>query len=141
MAVLDYFHDHDFSTLFDFLIVGCGGALGAMCRFSVRHMHVFDNNPYYYTVGINLSGCFLIGILGALFLYYKLNPVWTYFCIVGFLGGYTTYSAFTLDAMELIQKEMWIEVAKYVGITFIGGFALCALGLFGTNKILKMIGG
>lgn len=139
MWLLDYFHDKSFATVIDFLIVGAGGALGAMSRFAVRHIGVFDDNPYYYTVAINISGCFVIGILGALFNYWKLSPVWTYFCMVGFLGGYTTYSAFTLDAMELVQVGMWGRALFYVGITLVGGLGGCALGLFGTERLLKLI--
>ena len=139
MSLIDYFHDHDFSTFYDFLIVGLGGALGAMSRFGVRHMGIFDDNPYYYTVAINISGCFVIGILGALFQFWKLSPIWTYFCMVGFLGGYTTYSAFTLDAMELVQNGMWARAFFYVGITLVGGLGGCALGLFGTERLLKLL--
>lgn len=137
MGWIDYFRDHNFATIIDFLIVGAGGALGAMSRFGVRHMGVFDDNPYYYTVAINLSGCLVIGILGALFSHFKVNPMWNYFLIVGFLGGYTTYSAFTLDTMELFQLGKWVEAAKYVGITFVGGFLLCGLGYFGLLRLLK----
>lgn len=139
MSIIDYFHDKDLSTFYDFLIVGLGGALGAMSRFGVRHMGMFDENPYYYTVAVNISGCFVIGVLGALFQYWKLSPVWTYFCMVGFLGGYTTYSAFTLDAMELVQNGMWLKAAYYVGITLVGGLGGCALGLFGTTRLLKLL--
>ena len=139
MAFINLFEDRQLATLLDFLIVGLGGALGAMSRLGVRHMGVFDDNPYYYTVAINLSGCLVIGILGALFNYFKVNPMWNYFVIVGFLGGYTTYSAFSLDAIELLQNGLWGEFFYYIGITFIGGLGLCALSFFGTNRILKLI--
>lgn len=139
MAFTDLFHDNEITRLIDFLIVGFGGALGAMCRFWVRHFGIFEDNPYYYTVGINLSGCLIIGIIGALFLYYKVPAQWTYFVIVGFLGGYTTYSAFALDAIELLNQQMWKDFIIYVSITFLGGFGLCALSFFGVNRILKLV--
>lgn len=140
MALIDYFHDHNLSTVLDFLIVGCGGAIGAMCRFGVRHLGMFDDDPYYYTVAINLSGCLTIGILGALFTFFRVNAHWNYFLLVGFLGGYTTYSAFSLDAIELVNAGMWREFFKYIGITIVGGLGACAIGFFGTNRILKLIG-
>lgn len=126
-------------TFLDFLIVGCGGALGAMSRFAVRNIGVFDDNPYYYTVAVNISGCLIIGIIGALFNYWRVNPMWNYLCIVGILGGYTTYSAFTFDAMELIQVGLWGRALFYISVTFFGGLGACALGLFGTERLLKLI--
>lgn len=138
--MIDFFHDRNLTHLIDFLIVGLGGAMGAMSRFGVRHLGIFDNNPYYYTVAVNISGCLIIGILGALFLYYNVSARWNYFVIVGFLGGYTTYSAFALDAIELVNQNMWKDFFIYIGITFIGGLAICALGFFGVNRLLKLVG-
>lgn len=141
MSFIDFFHDRDISTFVDFLIVGCGGALGAMSRFAVRHLGIFDDNPYYYTVAVNLTGCFIIGIIGALFVHFKIGAHWNYFVIVGFLGGYTTYSAFALDAIELLNGSMWKEFFTYMSIILVGGLGLCALGFFGVNRLLKLIGG
>lgn len=138
--MIDFFHDRNLTHLIDFLIVGLGGAMGAMSRFGVRHLGIFDNNPYYYTVAVNISGCLIIGILGALFLYYNVSARWNYFVIAGFLGGYTTYSAFALDAIELVNQNMWKDFFIYIGITFIGGLAICALGFFGVNRLLKLVG-
>lgn len=139
MHFIDYLHDHDFSNVLDFIIVGFGGAMGAMSRFGVRHLGMFDDNPYYYTVAINLTGCLIIGIIGALFTHFKVGSHWTYFVIVGFLGGYTTYSAFALDAIELLNAHMWKEYFIYLSLVIIGGLGLCALGFFGVNRILKLI--
>lgn len=139
MAIIDFFHDHDLAHFFDFLIVGLGGALGAMSRFAVRHLGWFDDNPYYYTVAVNLSGCFIIGIIGALFVYFNVSARWNYFIIVGFLGGYTTYSAFALDAIELLNQQMWKDFAIYMSIVVVGGLGLCALAFFATNRLLKLI--
>ena len=141
MGLTDLFHDQHLAHFVDFLIVGLGGALGAMSRFGVRHLGVFDNDPYYYTVAINLSGCFIIGILGALFLYFNIGVRWNYFIIVGFLGGYTTYSAFALDAIELLNNQQWKEYFIYMGIIIIGGLGLCAIGFFAVNRLLKLIAG
>lgn len=139
MSLIDCLHDRSFSTLFNFIIVGLGGALGAVSRFGVRHMGMFNENPCYHTVAVNISGCFVIGILSALFNYWKFSPVWTYFCMVGLLGGYTTYSAFTLDTIELVHNGMWLKAFYYIGITLVGGLGGCALGLFGTERLLKSI--
>ncbi|MBD5186059.1 MAG: CrcB family protein [Bacteroides sp.] len=124
----------------DIVMVGLGGALGALSRFGVEHLGFFDNDKYYYTVAINLTGCMVIGILWALFQHFGVARIWYLFCITGFLGGYTTYSAFTLDAITQWQGGRPDITLLYIAITLVGGLGGCALGLIGTEKILKMIG-
>lgn len=126
--------------LLNILFVGLGGAMGAISRYGVEHLGIFDNDKYYYTVGINISGCIVIGVLWALFQHFDVPRAWYLFAITGFLGGYTTYSAFTLDAIT-----QWIGgrpdiTLLYIAITLVGGLGGCALGLLATEKILKMVG-
>ena len=124
-------------TLFDCLLVFLGGGMGALSRYGVQNLGIFDEDKYYYTVAINISGCLTIGILWAFFQHYNV-PKALYLCaLTGFLGGYTTYSAFTLDAMQLVQDGYWWKAAFYIGITVVGGLGGCALGLFLTERILK----
>lgn len=126
-------------VLADCGLVGLGGALGALSRFGVMQLPFLEHNKYYYTVLINVTGCFVIGLLWALLHHWE-APRWTYlFALTGFLGGYTTYSAFTLDAMQRIQAGRVDEMIIYVLITLFGGLGACALGLFGTERLLKMI--
>ena len=73
--------------LIDYLIVGLGGAIGAMSRFGVEHLGIFDDNKYYYTVGINITGCVTIGILWALLHYWNAVKSWYLFMLTGMLGG------------------------------------------------------
>ena len=125
------------TSLLNCLIVFIGGGLGALSRYGVQNMGIFDRDKYYYTVAINISGCLVIGVLWALFQHWNVARNWYLFLITGFLGGYTTYSAFTLDAMQLVQDAQWLKAAFYIGITMIGGLGGCALGLFMTEKLLK----
>ncbi|MCD8387969.1 MAG: fluoride efflux transporter CrcB [Bacteroidales bacterium] len=122
----------------NFAIVGLGGAIGAMCRYAVQNIGVFDDNPYYYTVAINVSGCFLIGVLWSLLTHAHADPRWFLFLLTGVLGGYTTYSAFTLDAMQLLQQGLWQRSLAYIAVTLFGGLAAAFFGLFGTERILHM---
>ena len=125
------------TSLYHCLLVFVGGGLGALSRHGVACLGFFDENPYYYTVAINITGCTVIGVLWALFQHYNVPQNFYLLCIVGFLGGYTTYSAFTLDAMRLVQDGHWLRALFYIGITLIGGLGGCALGLFLTQKLLK----
>lgn len=123
----------------DCALVALGGGLGALSRYGVEQLPFLDHDKYYFTVAINITGCLLIGFLWALFQHLGL-PKWVYIvALTGFLGGYTTYSAFTLDAMQLIQNGRIGEMLFYVAITVFGGLGACALGLFGTERLLRMI--
>lgn len=127
------------NALIHCLLVALGGGMGALTRYGVENLPWFDDNKYYYTIIINITGCLLIGTLYATFQHLG-APRWVYLlCLTGFLGGYTTYSAFTLDAMQRIQEGRIDMFFIYVTITVIGGLSACALGLFGTMKLLKMI--
>ncbi len=121
-------------------LVGLGGALGAISRYGVEHMGIFDNDKYYYTVAINITGCIVIGTLWALFQHFGVARIWYLFALTGFLGGYTTYSAFTLDAITQWQGGRPDITLLYIAITLVGGLGGCALGLLGTEKLLKMLG-
>lgn len=70
----------------DIILVWLGGGFGALTRFGVEHLHIFDDDKYYYTVGINLTGCLTIGILWALFIHFNVPRIWYLFLITGFLG-------------------------------------------------------
>lgn len=123
----------------DIALVAIGGAVGATTRYGVEHLGIFDNDKYYYTVGINISGCMLIGILWALFQYFNVPRAWYLVCLTGFMGGYTTYSAFALDAITQWNVGRWDVTIFYILITLVGGLGGCALGLFITNKLLKWL--
>ncbi len=129
------------SLFLQYLVVGLGGALGAMSRFGVEHLGILDHDKYYYTVAINITGCLTIGVLFALFEHWHVPKFYYLWILTGFLGGYTTYSAFTLDVMQLLAEGMVGRAIFYVGVTLIGGLGGCALGLFGTRLILNNING
>lgn len=128
------------SAFTQFAIVALGGAFGAMSRFGVEHIPAFGDDKYYYTVVINVSGCFVMGILWTLFSHFGTSRGWELLVLTGFLGGYTTYSAFTLDAMELLSRGQFWLMAYYIAITIIFGLGGCALGLFGTERLLRYFG-
>lgn len=117
-------------------IVALGGATGCLCRYLVSQLGIFDNDKYYYTMGINLLGCLLMGILFTLLNHWNAGQVWSMFLLTGILGGFTTYSSFTLDALQLMQQREWMEAAKYIAVTFLGGFSCCGFGIWITNRLL-----
>ncbi|MBU2712238.1 fluoride efflux transporter CrcB [Zooshikella harenae] len=89
------------------LIIGLGGALGAMARYSVYFIYATTGGKLFPlpTLLVNVVGSFLIGIA-----YYaiverlQLQAVWRNGLIVGFLGAFTTFSTYSLDALRILQN-------------------------------------
>ena len=105
----------------EIIVVAIGGALGSVARFLLsRCVQVFipyENLPWGI-IAVNILGCFLIGILYALFQYHLLlNPVWRAGLLIGVLGGFTTFSSFSLDTITLLQKGAYFFALSNVFIS------------------------
>ena len=106
--------------------VALGGALGSLLRYFVASAIPSNGFPLGIFF-VNISGGLLMGViveLGALKL--SLAPEVRAFLTVGILGGYTTFSTFSLDSVMLIQRGAWLAAAGYV----VGSTLLSILALF-----------
>ncbi|MCL6414880.1 fluoride efflux transporter CrcB [Aestuariirhabdus sp. Z084] len=108
------------------LFVGMGGALGAAARFSVYNLYELTGSKLFPmpTLIVNVVGSFLIGI--AYFTIVErlqLPPVWKSGLITGFLGAFTTFSTYSLDALRMIQNG---ELGVAVGYLF-ASVVLCLI--------------
>ncbi|MCG3148874.1 MAG: putative fluoride ion transporter CrcB [Verrucomicrobiae bacterium] len=105
------------------LLLALGGALGTVARYGLNGL-VAQRMPTFPlgTLVVNFSGCFLIGLLAPL----ALRPEWRLFLMVGFCGGYTTFSSFSLQTFDLARDGEWLAVA----VNVIGTNVLCLLGVY-----------
>lgn len=106
------------------LLVGLGGALGAMTRFGVSNLLPRTSFPWATAV-VNLAGSFILGFVA---LPGDLAPGPRLFFAVGFLGAFTTLSAFSIETVELIRLERLPAAAASMLINTIGGPLLAFLG-------------
>ena len=101
----------------EYLWVGLGGFLGANARYALGLWIVerFGSGFPWHTLAINVSGSFAIGLIMVL-LAEKLiaDPAWRLLLVVGFLGGYTTFSSYTFEALALVEAGEWAAAAWYV---------------------------
>ena len=113
------------------LAVASGGAAGALARFGVDSLierHVDSLFPWS-TFAINISGCFLNGLLVALVVDALGAPAWaSRGLIVGFLGAYTTFSTFGAETYELTELGHWGVALANVAASATVGVAAVALG-------------
>ena len=115
------------------LAVAAGGAIGATGRFLVGRLMLKLMGPGFPwgTLSVNIIGSFLIGVVaGAVASRYSLSHAWQGFLIIGVLGGFTTFSAFSLEVALMIEKHQ-ISTAAYYSLAsvIIGVLALFA-GLY-----------
>lgn len=123
----------------EMILVATGGATGCIARYGTEHIKLFANNQFN-TVVTNLTGCLLIGILWVIIGKISSTPEsLNRLLITGFLGGFTTFSAFSLHPILMLRNGQYTEALVYIAITVVGGIAACALGMWGTEKITRLI--
>src|ERR1700709_2062789 len=101
-----------------FLVVFLGGGLGAMFRHGVNvaSARAFGTHFPVATLGINITGSVLMGLIAGYFAFKgEASQHWRLFFTTGVLGGYTTFSAFSLDAVLLWERHEIGLAALYVG--------------------------
>lgn len=111
-----------------FFITGAGGFMGSGLRYLSQRLisHYFPLSFPYGTFIINILGCFLIGIIFAMGDKTKiLSPEMSMFLAVGFCGGFTTFSSFTLDSIGLLRDGQYLYFSTYI-------FASVAIGILAT---------
>ena len=117
------------------LAIAAGGAIGAVLRHFVNVMFAGGGFPWGIML-CNVAGSFVMGVLIALFAnVWDVPPAAKAFMTVGILGGFTTFSSFSLDAVLLWQRGEMAQAAIY---TF-GSVALAIAGLVAGMMIVKVL--
>ena len=117
--------------------VGVGGGLGALARYYIAGWVQPAGALFNWGIlAVNISGGLLMGmIVEASALRLNLSPDLRAFLTVGILGGYTTFSTFSLDSALLLQRGEYLQAAAYV----IGSVVLSILALFAGLWIVRAI--
>lgn len=99
------------------LLVAGGGAIGSLLRYYVGQWALRLAGPAFPwgTLTVNVVGCFVIGVFAELILRrFDASPELRLLLITGFLGGFTTFSAFSLDAISLFERGAAVSGAVYI---------------------------
>lgn len=114
------------------LLIGAGGALGAMARYLLSSWitQVMGTQFPWGILCVNIAGCLAMGLLAGLGaqMIYMSNDV-KLFLATGVLGGFTTFSAFSLDAMQLAERGALTDALLYVLVSVAGSIAALLAGL------------
>ena len=112
--------------------IAIGGAIGSVFRYltSVFVAKYWSHNFPLSTLIINTLGCLLIGIITGYCIKNNLqNAAVSWFFITGFCGGFTTFSAFGLENVQLFQNNQFFVAFGYMGLSFLLGIAAVWVGL------------
>ncbi len=117
----------------DLLYVGLGGGIGSIARYLTSHLSTqFFKNDWFFmgTFTVNILGCFLIGLLSG-WLLAKSGDTDAYrvLFIVGFCGGFTTFSTFANENLKLFQSGNYFLLASYLTASIVLGIAAVWLGM------------
>lgn len=116
----------------DWLLVGLGGGVGSVLRYVVARA-VQERTAVtwpYGTLGVNVVGCFVIGVLLALAARNRLGAEWQLLLATGVCGGFTTFSTFSWEALALLRAGQAGPALLYIGASLALGLAATAGGVW-----------
>jgi fluoride exporter len=110
--------------------IGVAGAVGVLARHAVQQIVPRHGEVPWGTLLVNVSGAFILGFLFTLIIRRFETPMWIQEALlVGFLGGYTTFSAFSLETFLMIEHGRVALAASYSIGSVLGGVAAVFAGI------------
>lgn len=111
------------------LYVALGGALGAWARYLVSTVFFVPGQFPWPTLAINIAGSLGIGLLWGMGQQTEWFDAWgRYLLVVGFLGGFTTFSAFSLETLWLVDGDRVLAAVSYIAASVAGCLAAALVG-------------
>jgi CrcB protein len=118
-------------------LIAIFGAVGTLARYGLQgvvQIRTASTFPYG-TLLVNLSGCFLLGLIGQFTLNRMvISPDWRVAIAVGFFGGYTTFSSFGWETAKMLESGEWAWATAYVGASVFVGLLLSVAGIHLANQ-------
>ncbi len=116
------------------LLIFLGGGMGTLLRWSLGELALRILSKELFPLGtftVNLVGCFGIGLVAAWFSHLPMELLRTELrvaIIAGFFGGFTTFSSFGLETLQMLHRQQWGLAVGYVLTSVVFGIACAALG-------------
>lgn len=116
------------------LLIFVGAGMGGILRYWVSNgIHFLLGRTFPYgTLAVNVSGCFLMGLL-FIFLFERIDgiaPQLRSFLLIGLLGGYTTFSSFSVETLNLFENGAWLTAALNVLLSITLCLVFAWLGIY-----------
>ena len=115
------------------LMVGLGGAIGAILRYAISCIPCKSTFPIL-TLVTNLTGALLIGVIVGFATQKKISNNAQLFLKTGICGGYTTFSTFSLETFQLFQSDLHLQGILYLILSVLGCIAGVWIGMLLTKR-------
>ncbi len=128
--------------MLNLVLVGVGGAVGSICRYlvGVGALRLMGPAFPWGTLIVNLVGSFLIGVLVELIVArFAASTELRLLLVTGFLGGFTTFSSFSLDAFALYERGDVLSALAYVAASLVLSLAAVAVGVVVARSVLQAL--
>lgn len=112
------------------ILVALGGALGAVCRYGISLLPCKVNYPIL-TLVTNICGAILIGFIVGISMNRGWSSQWVLFWKTGVCGGFTTFSTFSLESMQLLDEGRYLAGGSYMGLSLV----CCMVGVILGQRI------
>lgn len=112
------------------LLAGAGSFFGGAARYAVSQIPQLasDGGFPYKTLFVNVVGSFIIGVIAAASLRELISTDWKIFLAVGICGGFTTFSAFSIDMLEMLRLGQTFQAAVYAAASISLGLLAAFIG-------------
>lgn len=119
----------------DIILVGIGSGIGGICRYLISlTMGLAGNGFPWGTFTANVAGCLLIGLLwGLTSRFQNLSPAFSLLFMVGFCGGFTTFSTFSKEGLTMLQTNNYMLFTLYTLGSMLLGIIAVGLGYITTK--------